>query len=101
MLALENDRRKRSSWAKVEIETERLQAQSFFAYSVFSDVMVHVVASMAIALHIEPEEKFIAAFVKPPLYSTAFDFGFGTLYTAAYRPRDRSLELHWPGALCR
>jgi predicted choloylglycine hydrolase len=49
-------------------------------------------------LHRDPEEKFIGAFLKPPLYSTAFAEGFGTLYTAVYRPRLRQMELRWPGA---
>ena len=48
-------------------------------------------------LHKDPEEKFINAFLKPPLYSTAFNAGFGTLYTAVYRPRKREMELRWPG----
>jgi predicted choloylglycine hydrolase len=51
-----------------------------------------------LTLHVEPEEKFIAAFLKPPLYSTAFDMGFGTLYTAVYRPRRGEMELRWPRA---
>ncbi len=49
-----------------------------------------------LTLHPEKQEKFIRAFLKPPLYSTAFSSGFGTLYTAAYRPDLGSLELHWP-----
>lgn len=49
-------------------------------------------------LHRDPQEKFIGAFLKPPLYSTAFSQGFGTLYTAVYRPRLRQMELRWPGA---
>ena len=48
-------------------------------------------------LHRDPEEKFINAFLRPPLYSTAFNAGFGTLYTAVYRPRRRQMELRWPG----
>lgn len=51
-----------------------------------------------LTLHVEPEEKFIGAFLKPPIYSTAFDRGFGTLYTAVYRPRKGEAELRWPGA---
>lgn len=51
-----------------------------------------------LTLHRETEEKFINAFLKPPLYSTAFSVGFGTLYTAVYRPRKREMEVHWPGA---
>jgi predicted choloylglycine hydrolase len=52
-----------------------------------------------LTLHVEPEEKFIGAFLKPPIYSTAFDRGFGTLYTAVYRPRMGRAQLRWPGAV--
>ncbi len=48
-------------------------------------------------LHRDPEDKFIGAFLKPPLYSTAFHAGFGTLYTAVYRPRKKQMEIRWPG----
>ncbi len=51
-----------------------------------------------LTLHVEPEEKFITAFLRPPLYSTRFDQGFGTLYTAVYRPRLGAAELRWPRA---
>lgn len=51
-----------------------------------------------LTLHVEPEEKFISAFLKPPLYSTQYSQGFGTLYTAVYRPRKGEVELRWPGA---
>lgn len=52
-----------------------------------------------LTLHVEPEERFIGAFLRPPLYSTAFDRGFGTLYTAVYRPRLGQMELRWPRAV--
>ncbi|XDA98157.1 C45 family peptidase [Sulfitobacter sp. LCG007] len=52
-----------------------------------------------LTLHRDTEERFIGAFLKPPLYSTAFDVGFGTLYTAIYRPRKKQMELRWPGAV--
>lgn len=52
-----------------------------------------------LTLHVDPEEKFIGAFLKPPLYSTAFSAGFGTLYTAVYRPRKRRMEIRWPGTV--
>jgi predicted choloylglycine hydrolase len=54
-----------------------------------------------LTLHREPKETFIAAFLRPPLYSTAFAHGFGTLYTAVYEPRARALQLRWPGAAWR
>ncbi len=50
-----------------------------------------------LTLHVEPEERFIAAFLRPPLYSTMFRQGFGTLYTAVYRPRLGEMALNWPG----
>lgn len=50
-----------------------------------------------LTLHPETEERFVSAFLKPPLYSLAFDRGFGTLYTAAYRPASGEVELRWPG----
>jgi predicted choloylglycine hydrolase len=51
-----------------------------------------------LTLHVEPVEKFVRAFLRPPLYSTAFGRGFGTLYTAVYRPKRRGLSIRWPGA---
>jgi predicted choloylglycine hydrolase len=47
-------------------------------------------------LHEDAPEAFIGHFLRPPLYSLAFERGFGTLYTAAYRPRERRLSYHWP-----
>lgn len=49
-----------------------------------------------LTLHPETREKFVGSFLKPPLYSTAFSSGFGTLYTAAYRPKAGALDVHWP-----
>ncbi|WP_425100895.1 C45 family autoproteolytic acyltransferase/hydolase [Tropicibacter sp. S64] len=50
-----------------------------------------------LTLHTEPEDKFIRAFLRPPLYSLAFDRGFGTLYTTTYRPAEGRMEVFWPG----
>jgi len=52
-----------------------------------------------LTLHDEPAERFIAAFAKPPLYSTAYDRGFGTLYTAIYWPAKGEVEYRWPGRI--
>jgi hypothetical protein len=38
----------------------------------------------------------IEACLRPPLYATRFDQGFGTLYTAEYRPADGIARYHWP-----
>ena len=51
-----------------------------------------------LTLHPETQDRFVSAFLKPPLYSLAFDRGFGTLYTAAYRPIAKQVELRWPDA---
>ncbi|ETX28426.1 C45 family autoproteolytic acyltransferase/hydolase [Roseivivax isoporae] len=52
-----------------------------------------------LTLHRDPEDRFVRAFLKPPLYSTAFAHGFGTLYTAVYRPRKGQMEVRWPGTV--
>ncbi len=52
-----------------------------------------------LALHDEPANRFIGAFLKPPLYSTAFDRGFGTIYTAVYWPLSGNIEYRWPGEI--
>jgi predicted choloylglycine hydrolase len=51
-----------------------------------------------LTLHEEPDSVFVGAFLKPPLYSLAFDQGFGTLYTAAIRPCRQSIDYRWPGS---
>jgi predicted choloylglycine hydrolase len=38
------------------------------------------------------------AFLEPPLYATEFERGFGTLYTAVYRPAERAVTYRWPDA---
>ncbi len=50
-----------------------------------------------LSLHADSKEHFIRAFLRPPLYSTAFDARFGTLYTAALEPAAGRMVLHWPG----
>jgi predicted choloylglycine hydrolase len=52
-----------------------------------------------LTLHEESAEKFIAAFLKPPLYSTNFGGGFGTLFTSVYWPIQKKIEYRWPGEI--
>ena len=54
-----------------------------------------------LTLHDDTADRFIATFLKPPLYSTQFGRGFGTLYTAVYKPARGKLEMHWPGEVWR
>ena len=41
----------------------------------------------------------IAAFARAPLYHTNYPQGFGTLYTAVYRPARQRAEWRWPDAV--
>jgi len=41
-------------------------------------------------------EALRSSFLRPPIYSTAFARGFGTLYSAAYWPTERRTEFFWP-----
>jgi predicted choloylglycine hydrolase len=41
-------------------------------------------------------ERFIAAFLEPPLHNTEYAQGFGTIYTAAYHPTEGRVEYRWP-----
>lgn len=36
------------------------------------------------------------SFLQPPLYNTLFKEGFGTIYTAVYRPAEGTVQLRWP-----
>lgn len=45
----------------------------------------------------EAPDDFVEAFLQPPLYNTDHSRGFGTLYTAVYRPNARSASYLWPG----
>jgi predicted choloylglycine hydrolase len=47
------------------------------------------------------EDEFVQAFLAPPLYSTNYANGFGTLYTAVYRPADGAVDYRWPDAVWR
>jgi predicted choloylglycine hydrolase len=38
----------------------------------------------------------VAECLRPPLYATRFGKGFGTLYTAEYRPAEGMAVYHWP-----
>jgi predicted choloylglycine hydrolase len=40
----------------------------------------------------------LSTFLKPPVYQTNYELGYGTLYTALYRPDIASAELIWPAA---
>lgn len=45
--------------------------------------------------------KVADSFLQPPLYNTLFEEGFGTLFTAVYRPLEEVVELRWPDQTVR
>lgn len=46
-------------------------------------------------------DTLVAAFLRPPLYNTAYAEGFGTMYTAVYRPTLGAVDYVWPGSTWR
>lgn len=46
------------------------------------------------------EQEMIALFSSPPLFTNAYDRGFGTLYTAVYDPIARTAHYIWPDQSC-
>jgi predicted choloylglycine hydrolase len=40
---------------------------------------------------------FADAFLRPPLFSRSYANGWGTLYTAVFRPDEGSVDYRWPG----
>jgi predicted choloylglycine hydrolase len=49
----------------------------------------------------ETADGFADAFLKAPLFSTAYESGWGTLYTAAYRPVEGVVDYRWPSSTWR
>lgn len=44
----------------------------------------------------ETSGSLIQKFMAPPLFNTAYEKAFGTLYTAVYSPLERAVKLLWP-----
>lgn len=51
-------------------------------------------ASMFENAHLTTDQ-LVSEFLTAPLASTGYDKGFGTIYTAAYRPKEQRMTLHW------
>ncbi len=49
----------------------------------------------------EMAEDFIERFSQEPLFATDHASAFGTIYTAVYRPRSRSVDYIWPGFISK
>ena len=49
------------------------------------------------AVAANPErEAFVSRFLSPPLHNSAYEKGFGTMYTAVYQPTEGVAEYVWP-----
>jgi Acyl-coenzyme A:6-aminopenicillanic acid acyl-transferase len=46
-------------------------------------------------------EALVDHLLRPPLYNTAYEQGFGTLYTAVYRPAEGVADFVWPSSTWR
>jgi hypothetical protein len=46
-------------------------------------------------------EQIVNEFLKAPLFNRKYSRGFGTIYTAVYRPMESAMELRWPGIKLR
>jgi predicted choloylglycine hydrolase len=44
----------------------------------------------------ETAEGLLAGFLKPPVFNSAYHRGFGTLYTAVYKPQALTADFLWP-----
>jgi predicted choloylglycine hydrolase len=54
------------------------------------------------SLQHQPEvDAFVAEFLASPLYTTAYEQGFGTMYTAVYRPGEGMADFVWPTSTWR
>jgi predicted choloylglycine hydrolase len=58
-------------------------------------------AAVLADLLVQPVDRpsLVDRFLSPPLYSTGYDMGFGTLYTAVYSAASGSIEYRWPGSV--
>lgn len=83
--------------ARTPVATNHQQRVEWFGHARFT-ATVKRERFLTSCLNEKPgtEDGFIDLFLHPPLYSTSFSKGFGTLYTAAYMPGDGEMRLSWP-----
>lgn len=83
-LAVATNHQGRIEWHKHANATSSLQREQFL--------------SSRLADTEETAEGFVKSFLHPPLYSYEYGRGFGTVYTACYRPHRGDMELRWLGS---
>lgn len=79
------------------VNHQRVVEWEAFVHATSSLDRERMIASRLHDVH-EDVDRFIARFLEPPLFSTRFDLGWGTLYTAVYDPVRRAASFRWPGA---
>jgi predicted choloylglycine hydrolase len=47
------------------------------------------------------QEEVIKLFLNKPLFSNRYSEGFGTVYTAVYKPKELAMELRWKGKILK
>ncbi len=83
-LAIATNHQKQIEWHRHARATATLERERFLFFRLTDPRMT--------------ERKLAGAFLKSPLYSTSYETGFGTLYTALYWPASGRAEYRWPGA---
>lgn len=81
-LAVSTNHQKRVEWAKHAHATATVERQRFLTRRLRESV--------------DSPDSLIQAFLRSPAYSTCYSRGFGTLYTAVYRPTLGKVDYLWP-----
>jgi len=85
--AVATNHQERVAWPAQQLATHSLERW---------EVLDGLIADQSIGL-----DELVERFLTPPLRSTAYELGFGTLYTAVYRPADLTLDYRWPDSVWR
>jgi len=70
-------------WRRHARATATLERENFLAFRLSDGSMT--------------PDRLADAFLRPPLYTRAYEHGYGTIYTAVYYPRRGTAEFRWPG----
>jgi predicted choloylglycine hydrolase len=81
-LAVTTNHQKRVEWQQHASATGTVERERFLTMRLREDA--------------QDPDGFVEAFLRSPVYSTAYARGFGTLYTAVYRPAAAMVDYLWP-----
>ena len=83
--AIATNHQQNIEWKQHALATATLERERFLLQS--------------LAKQTQSATEFIQSFLNPPLYSTDYARGFGTLYTAVYYPQEARMTMLWPQQL--